>query len=29
MDRLSLDNPLFTTYVVAATLMILKVVAMA
>lgn len=29
MDKLSLDNPLFATYVVAATLMILKVVAMA
>lgn len=29
MDKLSLDNPLFATYVIAATLMILKVVAMA
>ncbi len=29
MDKLSLDNPLLATYVVAATLMILKVVAMA
>ena len=28
MDKLSLQNPLFATYVVAATLMILKVVAM-
>jgi len=28
MDRLSLQNPLFATYVIAATLMILKVVAM-
>ena len=29
MDKLSLQNPLFATYVIAATLMILKVVAMA
>jgi len=29
MDKLSLENPLFATYVVAATLMILKVMAMA
>ena len=28
MDKISLQNPLFTTYVIAATLMILKVVAM-
>ena len=28
MDKLSLQNPLFATYVIAATLMILKVVAM-
>ena len=28
MDKLSLQNPLFATYVVAASLMILKVVAM-
>src|SRR5258708_4894312 len=29
MDKLSLQNPLFATYVIVATLMILKVVAMA
>ena len=29
MDKLSLQNPLFATYVIAATLMILKVIAMA
>ena len=28
MDKLNLQNPLFATYVIAATLMILKVVAM-
>ncbi len=28
MDKLSLQNPLFATYVIAATLMILKVVGM-
>ena len=28
MDKLSLQNPLFATYVIAATLMILKVICM-
>ena len=28
MDRLSLQNPVFVTYVIAATIMILKVVSM-